>query len=730
MVRAITLVLLSILTIGLQAQTSLVLKFTDMATSQSVPSVSITENHKVLALADSLGMTTLVLHDGPHLLYFSSINYETKSVKFLLPDSTLHEIFLSSSQKTLEEVTVSSTRNSQKIESSPLKVEVLGHEEMEEENTIKPANIASILGDISGIQIQQSSAVSGNANVRIQGLEGRYTQILKDGIPLYDGFSGGFGILSIPPLDLKQVELIKGSASTLYGGGAIGGLVNLISRKPTTQQEAIVTLNHSTLKETNLNTFLSKRYKYFGYTFFSGYTSQKAVDVNRDGFSDVPNLNTFILHPRIFFYPNDNTTITIGYTGSFEKRKGGDILVLKSKPGGLHQYFEKNITSRNSGELLLDKNLRGNRKVSFKSALSSFNRTILSNTHFFKGSQFDYFTELSLLVPYNNNNFVGGLNVTGDQFKKQPSGLLLLNNFSNHILGAFVQNTWLIKENTNLEAGLRNDYHNHYGNFLLPRIACFHRFNEHWGTRAGAGMGYKIPNPLAAQVVDYEIENIEPLPLNIKAEKSIGYNAEVNYNKGWKNGNEFFINHAFFLTKIANPIIAAENENRQVNFFNAEKPVVTKGFDTYIQTKVHDWEIYLGYTYTIPQRKYLLKNQFMPLTPKNRMAFTVVRDFSDAGWRIGLEGSYNGSQYRLDATTTPGYYFAAAMIEKKLGQSLSLVLNGENLLDYRQSKVEPLYTGNLSDPHFVPLWAPIDGRVINLSVRFKPFAKKGLPSSH
>ena len=79
-----------------------------------------------------------------------------------------------------------------------------------EESTLKPGNIASILGDVSGVQMQQSSATSGNTNVRIQGLDGRYTQILKDGMPLYGGYAGGFGVLTIPPLNLKQVELIKG----------------------------------------------------------------------------------------------------------------------------------------------------------------------------------------------------------------------------------------------------------------------------------------------------------------------------------------------------------------------------------------------------------------------------------------------------------------------------------------------------------------------------------------
>ena len=169
---------------------------------------------------------------------------------------------------------VASTRSNESIETSTTKVEVLGLEEMNEESTVKPGNIASILGDMSGIQIQQSSATSGNANVRIQGLDGKYTQILRDGMPLYEGYSGGFGILSIPPLDLKQIELIKGSASTLYGGGAIGGLINLISKKPSYQPDASVLINTTTLKETNVNAYYAQRWKHIGFTLFAGETLQ------------------------------------------------------------------------------------------------------------------------------------------------------------------------------------------------------------------------------------------------------------------------------------------------------------------------------------------------------------------------------------------------------------------------------------------------------------------------
>lgn len=714
------LFLLYIASFTISAQDKIRIRLTDSDTKESILSAIIKENSKAIGITDTAGIVSLQLSPGTHTLSFSSIGYDEKSVPVSVPYTKIYEFQLSSSSNSLEEVSVvASTRNNQKIENSPLKVEILGKEEMEEENTIKPANIASILGDISGIQIQQSSAVSGNANVRIQGLEGRYTQILRDGMPLYDGFSGGFGILSIPPLDLRQLELIKGSASTLYGGGAIGGLVNIISKTPTEKQQGVITLNQSTAKETNLNIFVSKKQKHFGYTFFGGATRQLASDVNEDAFSDIADLSTLVVHPRLFWYLDDKTTLTTGYTGTFENRNGGDMLAIANKPDSVHQFFENNNTVRHSGELLFERKLGNDIKLEFKNSISSFNRKITTNTHFFNGNQLDYFSELSLLVPYKSNSLVAGLNFTGDRFKKLPSDVIPISDFSNNIAGAFIQNTWNIKEKLLIEAGLRDDYHLRYGNFILPRIAFFGRFNAHWAARAGVGMGYKTPNPFASQIIDYDIEKIQPLSTVVKAEKSVGYNAELNYKKVWKNGNTFFINHAFFLTEVTDPIVATEQLNGLVTFDNAARPLVTKGFDTYIKAVVSEWELYAGYTFTIAERTYLLQNQFMPLTPKHRIAFTLVRDFEKVGVRLGLEGSYTGSQYRFDNTKTPGYMFVAAMIEKKFGDHISVVLNGENLLNYRQSNVESLYTGTISNPVFKPLWAPIDGRILNLSLKFQ-----------
>jgi outer membrane receptor for ferrienterochelin and colicins len=326
------------------------------------------------------------LPDGENAFSLTYSGASPREVSFVLPDTVLHVIYLVRQAEALEQIVISTTRSEAKMESSPLKVEVLGREEMEEENTIKPGNIASILGDVSGVQIQQSSPVSGNVNVRIQGLEGRYTQILRDGMPLFEGFSGGFGIMTIPPLDLRQIELVKGSASTLYGGGAIGGLVNLISKRPTAQQEAILTLNQTTLKESNINTYLAKRANGLGYTFFGGITRQGASDVNGDELTDVSKQKTYILHPRLFFYPSAKTTIIAGYTGTFSTNTGGDVQVLKGLKNAQHQFFETNDTRRNTGEVLLEQNFAQGVKGFVKSSVSHFDRSIETAARFFMAS--------------------------------------------------------------------------------------------------------------------------------------------------------------------------------------------------------------------------------------------------------------------------------------------------------------------------------------------------------
>jgi iron complex outermembrane receptor protein/outer membrane receptor for ferrienterochelin and colicins len=716
--RFILLFVASLFFISSSAQQQSVIIVRSAASKLPVYAATISINGKAVAITDSLGHAMISLPSGKNFVSISAIGFEIKSDSILFPLAKNYIVELKLFEKTIEEVVVVSTaRNGQRIENAPMKVEVLGREELDEENTIKPANIASLLSDVSGVQIQQSSAVNNNSAIRIQGLDSRYTQVLRDGMPLFEGFSGSFGILSVPPIDLKQIELVKGSASTLYGGGAIAGLVNLISRRPTEKKVNTLTLNYSTLKEKTINLFASEKFKKIGYTFFTGYTAQKPTDVNKDGFSDVPQLNNFEFHPRLFWYPSSKSTLIFGVNTQFEHREGGDMQFLNNNNIFPHIFYEQHTSVRNVLELQWEQTFTQDLKLTFKNNFSSFSRLLDETGFSMKALQLNRFSELSLLYHHGKTSLVGGFNALGDNFQKRLANQpVAWGNNSNQTFGLFAQSTTRFNEENVLEAGIREDFHSKYGSFFLPRIAYFHRFSEHWASRAGVGLGYNIPNIFNAYFIDLPLTSLHSLTPDAVAERSVGYNFEFNYKKKWASGNRIFINQAFFLTQVNKPSIPITDWFSGYIFYtNASKPVVSKGADTYVSASIGEYELYLGYTFTIATRNYEIANKTMPLTPKHRAAFTLVREF-DNGFRFGLEGSYNGSQQRLDATKTPGYFFMAAMLDKKVGDHLRFVLNCENLLNYKQSKIEPLYYGTIDDPHFKELWAPIDGIVANLSL--------------
>src|SRR5687768_3099496 len=153
-------------------------------------------------------------------------------------------------------IVVEATRTGGRLEDSPLRVEVLEREEIEEKMLMTPGDIVMMLNEMGGMRVQATSPSLGAASVRVQGMRGRYTRFLSDGLPLF-GEVGGLGLLQIPPMDLAQVEVIKGVASSLYGAGAMGGVVNLVSRRPAAESERELLINRSTRGGTDAVGFYS-----------------------------------------------------------------------------------------------------------------------------------------------------------------------------------------------------------------------------------------------------------------------------------------------------------------------------------------------------------------------------------------------------------------------------------------------------------------------------------------
>src|SRR5687767_6334198 len=220
-------------------------------------------------------------------------------------------------------ITVEATRTGGRIEDSPLRVEVLEREEIEEKMLMTPGDIVMMLNEMGGMRVQATSPSLGAASVRVQGMRGRYTRFFSDGLPLF-GEVGGLGLLQIPPMDLGQVEVIKGVASSLYGAGAMGGVIDLVSRQPGEEPERELLLNASTRGGTDaVGWFSSKLDSAWGLTLLGGGHFQQRTDVNGDSWADLPHYKRGVFRPRVFWDDKRGRSFFATAGVTTETRQGG-----------------------------------------------------------------------------------------------------------------------------------------------------------------------------------------------------------------------------------------------------------------------------------------------------------------------------------------------------------------------------------------------------------------------
>lgn len=478
------------------------------------------------ASSDENGIITISnIPDGKQHITFSYLGYEseTKSYTFPLSSSAPVEIFLEQDDEMLEEVTISSTRGTRTIQNIPTRVEFISSEELGEKGSMKPGDIRMLLNESTGIITQQTSATSGNASIRIQGLDGRYTQILKDGFPVFAGAASGLGLLQTPPLDLKQVEIIKGSTSTLYGGGAIAGLINLISKTPEEKRDLGLHLNGTSGKGLDVSAFYGQRFKKVGTTIFASYNRNWAYDPSNTGFTAIPQFDRYVFNPKLFLYFSENTQMSVGLNAMFEDRLGGDIEYIKGNGNDTHSYFEKNKTQRHSTQLTFEHKFGEKDRIDFKNSVTYFNRNIGVPTYTFEGTQVSTFSELTYTRTNQKTEWVAGLNLWTDKFDEKKLTDFQLRDYNQTTMGAFVQNNWEATKWLNLETGLRADYIPDYGAAILPRVSAHFKITDKFSSRLGGGFGYKSPTIFTEDSERLQYQNVLPIDKdNNKLERSYG----------------------------------------------------------------------------------------------------------------------------------------------------------------------------------------------------------------
>lgn len=326
--------------------------------------------------------------NGEYSIEIRYIGFETLNISRTFPlseEENNEEILLQPSEEQMETVMIESTRSSRTFQDIPTRVEFIAGEELAEKGNMKPGDIRMLLNESTGIQTQQTSATSYNSSIRIQGLDGKYTQLLRDGLPLYSGYSGGLSLMQIAPLDLKQVEVIKGASSTLYGGGAIAGLVNLISKTPDDEREVSFMANGTSALGLDLSGFYSEKFGKVGTTVFASYNLGTAYDPADNGLTAIPKFERFTLNPKLYVDYDENTDFNIGFNFVSEERLGGAMDYVENETGT--GYFERNNTERFSTQLLGKHHFSDKTSLQVKNSISLFERQIEIPDYAFTGNK-------------------------------------------------------------------------------------------------------------------------------------------------------------------------------------------------------------------------------------------------------------------------------------------------------------------------------------------------------
>jgi iron complex outermembrane receptor protein len=621
------------------------------------------------------------------------------------------QIELQPQEERKEKVTVYATRNDVRVQDSPLHVEVVSQDEINEELAMRSSDISMLLNEMGGMRVQTTSPGLGAASVRVQGMIGRYTAFLSDGLPLFGQQGAGLGLLQIPPMDLAQVEVIKGNSSALYGSAAMAGIVNLISRRPTKEPVHEFLFNRSSLGGTDGSMFLASQLTpHWGASLLGGAYFQEQQDVNGDGWADVAGYSRGVFRPRLYWDNQEGGTALLTGGVIYEDRSGGTVsgAVL---PATRQPYTEALRTTRYDIGGNAQQVLAGRFVVTARFSVSEQNH----RHQFGEGIERDrhelLFGEISIKGTAGRNTWVAGFADQRDAYRPRDVPRF---EYTYEAPGLFAQDDLSLASWLTVSASARVDFHNRYGTFFSPRLSALLRRGA-WTSRISAGQGFFAPTPLTEETEAAGLASLS-MPAPVKAERGRTASIDLTRTIG-----PLSVTGTFFASNIDHPVYVDRASTYTI--FNLAGPTKNRGTELLATWRKAPFSATASYTYVRSSQLEPSGRAEVPLTP--RQSLGVVGMWEKEGvTRVGLECYYTGRQrleYNPYRNQSVPYVIVGAMAEHKIAAHVKLFLNLENLTDVRQTRWDPLLLSNReSDGRWtVDAWAPLDGRVINGGVRFK-----------
>lgn len=521
---------------------------------------------------------------GRYLLTVSMVGYDTfqKTVTLTPGQSLTVPVTLRESANTLEAVVVTGTmREITKLESA-VPVEIYTPKFFQKNPT---PSLFESLTNVNGVRPQLNCNVCNTGDIHINGLEGPYTAVLIDGMPIVSSLSTVYGLSGIPNSLVERIEIVKGPASTLYGSEAVAGLINIITKTPSKAPIFTADVFSTTWQEYNVDLGVKfnlgeKVTSLLGVNYFN---FQKPFDKNKDGFTDITLQHRISVFNKLQFNRRENRQASLAARYYYEDRWGGDMRWNKRFRGGDSLYGESIYTSR--VELIGTYQLPVAEKITFNGSFNRHSQDSFYGTTSYQAVQNIYFGQLlwdkqlsekvSLLVgtpiryTYYDDDTPATRSADSLRPVNQPDRIFLP--------GLFAQPEFTFNDQHKLLIGLRYDYNSRHGSIFTPRLSYKWALNKTDALRFNVGTGYRVVNLFtedhAALTGAREVVVVEALKPERSWNVNLNYVKSVAFEKGFLN-----LDASAFYTYFSNRIIPDYNTDpNKIIFDNLDGYSVSKG---------------------------------------------------------------------------------------------------------------------------------------------------------
>ncbi len=468
-------------------------------------------------------------------------------------------------------IVVSATRTDKLYEEVPIKISVIDNKIFESTQT---ASIQEGIRFSPGLRVEANCQNCGYSQIRLNGLEGRYSQILIDGRPIFTALNSMYGLDQIPANMIDRVEVIRGGGSALYGGNAIAGVVNIITKPPVENSfEGKYTYGFIGGKTPDysyqMNGSSLSDEQDIGFYLFGNYNKRDTYDANGDSFSEIPTITGTSFGARAFYNPNIKSKLTLDFQTMNEYRRGGDSINLPPHEVMMAEDMTHNLTA---GGITYESFF--NNDLSKYSVYASFNVTDKKNyTGVGKDLNGYGFTNSQVYVGgiqlnHTVKDFIigegiitTGLEYQNENVQNEATGYRSNLNQTVNLAGLYAQYDWIFNEHLNLVSGLRFDKHSMIDNFIInPRFTFMYKRANDMTIRATASTGYRAPQAFDE---DLHAELRSGRRLIIELDKDLKEESSLSFNLGadkYHNFGDFPFSFSFelFYNQLSNVFINEE----------------------------------------------------------------------------------------------------------------------------------------------------------------------------